>query len=286
MMTNPSRFIAEVEGMSVFLRHRQIDPMYERIKHMDRAGYEGIIKKIGEVGMKGLEWADRWTVAVGWKAVYNKARLDGAPHEEAVETADDVVLKTQPSARGVDLSPLFRDNNEWKRIVTQFGTALNVVFQQAYFDSPAALRDGKLGEGVGIIMTTMLAGLALGAIKKLRGKDEPDEDEAWWQDWLYYSISQYPESLPLVGGLVSGTMKRLVANGRSFTGGDEFFPALENILTSAGNLATREVESFAEFMDRGKGDMARLAEGIGLAAGLPTLAVEEYLGWLFAQGDK
>jgi hypothetical protein len=53
LISNPMRFINEVEGMSVMLRHRQIDPIYERIKNMDREGWEGFIKKFGETGMLG-----------------------------------------------------------------------------------------------------------------------------------------------------------------------------------------------------------------------------------------
>jgi hypothetical protein len=270
VLANPKKFIEEVEGMSIMLRNRQVDPVYQSFKHMNREGWEGVVKQIGEVGMKGLQWADRWTVAIGWKAVYDKAISRGLEPEAAVKQADDITLRCQPSARGVDLSPLFRDNNEWKRIVTQFGTQLNVVWQQFAFDMPAALKEKKFGEAVGILTAMGLAGIGLGALRKLRGKDE-DEDDTWWNDWLFYVLSQGTDSVPLIGSLVTDELKHLVTGKKPYRDSDTF-PVVGGILSG--------VEGLSE--GKGKG-IKELAEAIGLTMGLPTQAVEDYLGWLLTK---
>lgn len=268
VLGGPKNFIEEVENLSVVLRHRQIDPAYEQIKHLNQEGWEGVTKRIGEVGMKGLAWADRWSVAIGWKAVYDKAFAKTQDQEAAIIEADNVVLKCQPSARGVDLSPLFRDNNDWKRIVTQFGAQLNVVWQQLRFDLPEAVAEKRFGEAIGIAVAMSFSGLGLGVLRKLRGKDD-DDNERWWDEWLYYATSQSLDAVPLVGSAVSGMMKRLITGDRQIFRKDETFPVVDGIINGVEGIANGNLSGIKE-----------LAEAIGLATGLPTLAVEEYLGWM------
>jgi hypothetical protein len=273
-IVNPKRFIEEVEAKSVMLRHRTIDPAYEQIKHLERKGYEGIIKAIGEVGMKGLTWADRYSVAIGWKAVYDKA-LETMDEEAAIREADNVTLKCQPSARGVDQSPLFRDNNEWKRILTTFGSQLNVVWQQVTADLPEAAKDGRWGEAVGIIVATVMAGLAMGVFRQLRGKDAPEDENSFWREYLYYALSQGFDSVPLAGSMISAGAKRIITGDKKSFSSDDTLPVVGGIVSGVEGLAGGKLSGLKD-----------LAEAIALQAGLPVLAVEEYLGWVFTTLDS
>jgi hypothetical protein len=276
LISNPMRFIEEVEGMSVILRHRQIDPIYERIKNLDREGWEGVTKKIGETGMLGLAFADRWSVALGWKAVYDKQMAKTHDHEASVVFADDVTLKSQPSAYGADLSPLFRDNNEWKRIVTQFGTQLNVIWQQIRYDMPLAAKEKRFGEMVGILMATALGGIALGIIRKLRGKDEPPEDpEKWWVDWAYYAFSQGFSSVPLIGGEIQASMKRIMTGEFTWQENDNF-PAVMAMLSASEKIAKLEGKTGEELKLAQRKIIDDAIESGMMFAGLPALAFREY----------
>ena len=262
MIQNPMKFIEEVEELSVVLKHRQFDVMYELVKHRNPDGWDKMLKDFGAKGMEGLRWADRWTVAVGWKAVYNSEYEKTHNVEQAVKKADDVVLKCQPSARGVDQAPLFRDNNEWSRAFTMFGSQLNVVWQQASQDVPSAISEKNYGEAVGIIVGMILTGIGLGAVKKLRKKDDDDG----WKDWVYYSISQPLESAPLIGSLLSGAARSVITGDHVWSSGDGMMPVAEEMIGGATRLLKGDV--------RGIGNVA---EGIGLTLGLPTLAAKENL---------
>ena len=269
---NPMKFLEEIEGMSEMLKHRTADQIFETIKNMNREGFEGAVRKIGDIGMKGLEFADRFSVAIGWKGVYDEALAKGSSHEEAVRTADDITLKTQPSARGVDLAPVFRGNNEWKRLLLQFGSALNVIYQNIRYDMPQAWRDKEYGRSIGIAVSYAIAGILLGAFGKAIGRDKPDDDEAWYRDWVYYSMTQFSDSVPLVGNEVTGFLKRWIAGDKRRFGDSELLPAVESLFSGIDNLFEGDILKAAE----------ELGTGLGLGIGLPTLAMKEYIEFLLS----
>jgi hypothetical protein len=289
LISNPRKFIEEVEGMSVILRHRQIDPIYERIKNMDVEGWEGFTKAIGEKGMLGLTFADRWSVALGWKAVYNKSMVDTkGDHDASVIKADDITFKSQPSAYGADLSPLFRDNNEWKRLATQFGTQLNVIWQQLRFDTVIAARENNFGEVIGIAMATVLGGIALGALRKARGKDEPEEPEDWWLDWMYYAMSQGFSSVPLIGVGAAAVSRRIITGRFVFEENDNF-PAAASMFSAAERMSKLDDKSGEEFALAWRKIAEDVVEAGMMFSGLPSLAFKEYTAPvvdLIVGGDK
>jgi hypothetical protein len=66
-------------------------------------------KKVAKVGLKPLQWLDKQTAMATWKGAYDLAmEKRGMKHKEAVVFADDMVTKTQASAREYDLSPIQR----------------------------------------------------------------------------------------------------------------------------------------------------------------------------------
>lgn len=267
---NPMQWLIEIESMSQMLKHRTADQIFETIRNMDREGFEGVVKKIGSVGMKGLEMADRFSVAIGWKGVYDEALAKGMTEEEAVKKADDITAKTQPSARGVDLAPVFRGNNEWKRLLLQFGSALNVIYQNIRYDMPQAWREKEFGRAIAIGVSYSIAGVLLGAFTKAIGRDKPEDDEAWYRDWIYYSMTQFTDSVPLIGNELTGFMKRWIAGDKRRFGDSELLPAVEALLSGADNLLEGDILKALE----------EIGTGLGLGIGLPTLALKEYIEFL------
>jgi GNAT superfamily N-acetyltransferase len=271
MMRNPTVWMEETKALSITLRNYNPDPLWQQIKRMDPEGYEKVVKKIGEVGMKGLEFSQTWMVALGWRAVYNKEMAKHGNQEQAIERADYVTRHCQPSARAIDMAPLFQDTHEWKRAFTQFGSQLNVVFQQMAFDMPHALSEKNYSEFFGIAAGMVVSGMALGVIRKGFGRDKrKEDDDQWWQDWMFYAISQPFASLPLVSGPVSQAVKSLVTKRPYYKSGSGMYPVIESMISSGYNLVSGNT---------GKG-MTEAAVTLARISGLPILAVQEYLQYL------
>lgn len=266
---HPMKWLAQVEGMSQWLKNRTIDQVFQTIKEMGDTGYEAVVKKIGTTGMKGLEYADRFSVAIGWKGVYDQSIAKGMTEEEAVAHADDVAMKTQPSARGADQAPVFRNANEWSRLLLQFGSALNVVFQNIYFDVPAAIRNKEYGNAIGIMASYAIGGILLGALAKATGKDAEDDPDEKWKLWAYYSMTQFSDSVPLIGQELSGVMKRVITGDNQLPFGKEILPTFGAVTKGFENITGGKILSAA-------GDFG---EAIGLTLGLPVLASKEFLGY-------
>jgi len=264
---NMFKFIEQVEAKSGMLQSRTIDQIFEAIKTMDSEGWEGLVKKIGTVGMKGLEFADRVSVAIGWKGVYDKELSQGATEEEAVKKADDITFQTQPSANPADLAPIYRDMNEWKRILLMFTSSLNTVYNNIRHGVPKAIREKEYGQAVGIVTSYAVAGVLLGAFAKSLGKDPPPDDpDEWWRQWVFYSMTQFTDSVPLIGNEVSGVMKRMITKSKGTPFGEDTLPTVTAIISGFDSLNKGDIDKAAE----------NFAEGVGLATGLPTLAIEEY----------
>jgi len=275
------KFIEEIEGKSEMLQSRTIDQLFEAIKAMDAEGWEGLIKKIGTTGMKGLEFADRISVAIGWKGVYDKELAAGATEEDAIKKADDITFQTQPSANPADLAPIYRDMNEWKRILLMFTSSLNTVYNNIAHGVPKAIREKEYGQAIGIVASYAIAGTLLGAFAKSLGKDPPPDDpDEWWRQWLFYSMTQFTDSVPLIGQEFTGVMKRMVSGDKRLPFGEDTLPTVSAIIQGFDSLSKGDIEKAAQ----------NFAEGVGLATGMPTLAIEEYaknLGSLIeGKGDK
>jgi hypothetical protein len=266
---HPMKWLAQVESQSQWLKNRTIDQVFQTIKEMGDTGYEAVIKKIGTTGMKGLEYADRFSVAIGWKGVYDQSISKGMTEEEAVAHADDVAMKTQPSARGADQAPIFRNSNEWSRLLLQFGSALNVVFQNIYYDVPQAFRNKEYLNAIGIMASYAMGGILLGALAKATGKDAEDDPDEKWKLWAYYSMTQFSDSVPIIGQEISGLAKRVIT-------GDNRIPFGKEILPTFGAAS----KGFEDITQGKLIDAAgNFGEAIGLTLGLPVLAVKETIGY-------
>jgi len=262
---NVKKFIDEVESKSAMLQSRTIDQIFEAIKSMDTEGWEGLVKQVGTVGMKGLEYADRISVAIGWKGVYDKELAGGATEEEAIRKADDITFQTQPSSNPADLAPIYRDMTEWKKVLLMFTSSLNTVYNNIAHGVPKAIREKEYMEAVGIVASYAVAGVLLGAFAKSLGKDPPPDDpDEWWRQWMFYSTTQFTDSVPLFGSELSGVMKRFVTGQKSTTFGEDTLPVVSAFAKGVNSLTSGELMKAAE----------AFSEGVGLAIGLPTLAIK------------
>jgi hypothetical protein len=261
-MANPVKFLSTVEGMSTVLQNRTQDMIHEAVKLAKADTKFGkAIVAVEKAGMMGLEFADRFSVAIGWKAVYDKALADGMSEQAAMEKADDVTLMSQPSSRSVDLSPIYRDKGEATKLLLQFTQALNVVYQNIRYDIPNAMRNHQYLHAVGLITSYMLSGVLL----NLATEQPPEDEEKNLQRLVFFSLTQGLESLPLIGQDVTRLMKRAIVGETSPVMPDTALPGISELFDGMYRMVGGD-------WDRGIENFAR---GGGMILGMPVGGVRE-----------
>lgn len=256
-----------VEERSELIRNRQINREFEELKRLDGKLYEQIIKKIGTTGMLGIQWIDKATVTIGWKAVYDHVLAKTGIEAKAIQAADKSVARTQPSGRVQDLAEIYR-SGQALTFFTMFTNALNAYWNVLSFDIPLALRQGQVLHA----MTDFTAIAISGAmIALMSGALVGGDDEKKRKEIARGILKQYTATIPIVGSLISGTLE-------GYASGFNIYPAVGKIATAVRAASREEYEKA----------VAAAAEGMAFALGLPITgpkrvirAVEEqYIGAL------
>ncbi len=264
MMGNPVKYLRVTEELSIFLQSRSFDVIQATVKNADVQSKLGKrIKNAELLGMKGMEYADRFSVAIGWRAVFEKALEETGDTQKAIEKADQMVMQTQPTGRGVDLAPAYRGKSAAVQIVLQFTQALNVVYQQLRFDIPAAIRAHDLKTALGIATGAMIAGTLLQAMTS-RPPEEPEDPKKAAARWIFYALSQGTDSLPLIGEQATRIMKRAITGETSYKMVDEAMPAIAEFLDGMYSLAGQDWQKGLDTM----------AQSFGSFAGMPVSGIK------------
>ena len=227
------------------------------------------LDKLQEISLWGLDRVDRVAVGAGWLAIYEREmQRNGGISSEAVRAADDAVLATQPVQRKSEMSRLFRSDNEFARLLTQFTSSLNVVFQNIFFDIPMAYRNRQWGKFWGTIAAYALSGALLFLIREEPWKDSDDdgEKEFQWRQLIYSFFSQAVDSVPLISDSVSQMVYEPITGESAFTFFGSEFPPLERLARVPGNITEGEWQKA----------LRNSLESIGLFSGIPVLAAEDY----------
>lgn len=260
--SNPKAFDDFIKERSAIMRHRVQNPIIQVIKEgLADPKTKQKFAQFKEIGIKGLEIADWVSVATGWRAAYDSAIAKGQTDKEASAYADDVTLKCQPSARPEDMAPLFKTGSEFTRAFTQFQSALNVIWNQVSYDIPVAIKNKQFGYAFRQIASYIVAGILLGLVT--RGKEDDDETKA--DDFLYWSMTQFTDSVPLIGSQVNSLWRQVATGEKSTPYSSPLMPALD--------------ESIAALRDISEGDWGNAArnfsEGVGLFLGAPVSGIKE-----------
>jgi hypothetical protein len=273
MMVNPVKYVKDTEALSVVLANRTQDMIFQSLKdNASSQGREKGMRQVSEIGMKGLEMVDRLCVAVGWRAMYEKAMVEyNGDMVKAIEKADDLTLRTQPSARGVDMAPIYRRAGEGTKLLLQFTQSLNVVYQNIRYDLPTALRNHQWGVAIGTITGYMIAGVLLNAITARPPEDETDEERA--RRILFYSFTQATESFPLIGSEITRVMKRAVTGQKESLLPSTELPGISNVMDGFYRLSGGEIDKA----------LVEFATGGGMIFGVPVNGARE--AYRAATGD-
>ncbi len=251
-----SEWLAEIEEKSPTIKHRSISRDFEELKRSNGKFYNEVINKIGKTGMISLEVIDKVSVAIGWKAVYNKAKSQGKSEIEALKLADKSVVRTQPSGRIQDLAQMYRSGDAFKWF-TMFTNALNAYWNMAVYDIPQAVKEKNILKAAGDITAIALSGAGIAiACGALVGDDDEDKKKKM----ISGIFSQFTDSIPIVGSTATSIMNTGMGL-KTFQGsGVQIFPAGESIRKGVSAITNEDYEKAFEYM----------IEGSAYAAGLPV----------------
>jgi len=258
----PLETVKFVRDKSSVMRNRSFDVIKEALKQSQKDAPGKLIGKIENIGMKGLEFADTVSVTAGWLAVYKKTLAQTKDEAKAIEQADIITLRTQPSGDPADLSPAFKTKGEAWRVFLQFQAALNVVWQNLRYDLPMMIKNRNYMRAIGTIVGYALAGIGLGFVED--GLDDDDDAKDGLQ-LLYWSMTQLTDSVPLLGSQFSDLVDSIVTGRKARPFSQSVYPGAEKIISGAQKVTQGEWEKAAQnFMD-----------GFGYMVGAPISAKNE-----------
>ena len=226
----------------------------------------------------GAEWTDALPteeskVNRAFSEVMNEQQQDA----EAVARADDMVRRLQPSSRAADIAPIFKNRNEIVSAVLQFQVSLNVIWQNLRYDLPLAVKEKQVGTIVGMVTGYVMAGICLGFLHDDDGEDEKKNRD--WSAWLLYNaLTQFTDSVPVIGSLVNSTSEQVITGKSKYWGSSGIFPSIEKALTGTSDLANAIRE---DNPDKQKQKFIKAAqkftEAVGIGLGLPVSGTKELL---------
>lgn len=303
-LTSIGEFIKDWNGMndfvksrSVFMANRTIDPIIDLIKEAQMNADNKVkasLASFNKMGMQGLEWADWVSVAPGWYAAYKQKTAeiekaqknmdplaDGYKDSEAIEReaiayADDVVRLTQPSGRKADLSPVFKNSAEIAKILLQFQTSLNVIYQNIRFDLPYQIRNHQYRQAAGAVIGYTAAGILVNAVVSglFTGDGSDDEPEEKLKRAVFYATTQFTDSVPVVGQQLTNVVQK-VLTGEGYYSNSTLFPVVDVLTKTVSDVAKDNYAKAAE----------DFGEGVAYTLGLPVSGTKELLR-IFGIGDN
>ena len=272
-----------IYSRSKLMQDRSFDMMQnitEELAQQAKTKAGKALTQVQQFGMQGLEMIDKACVAPGWLAAYREeaARLteankgaktpktDNEIDVAASRYADDVLVRTQPSGRAEELAPLFREGGEALRLLLQFQSSLNVIYNNLRHDLPNAIKNKQYKRAAGIVTGYALAGIMTGLITEGfgGGDDEPDTADKV-KKTIYFAFTQGTDSVPVINGMVNSLAEKLITGKTSYRGSSSLYPAFEKAVQGTAALRDADIQKAA----------GRYAEAAALTLGLPTSGTKE-----------
>jgi len=241
-----------VDSKTELLQSRLISQEFADLQRVDKNLYMQFVKKIGHVGMHGLELIDKVTVYIGWKAVYDKEMAKHGIEAKAIQAADKATIRTQPSHRVQDMAQIYREGEILKWFM-MFTSELSAIWNRMVFDVPLALKRHELMHALGDMVSFSIVGMAIAIAAGALQGDEPEEKK---KKMIVGAFSQYIDAIPFFGN----DIMNIVSNRQFQSGGVKIFPAIDYIRYVPKQFAQGKIETA----------LGNLAEGAAFATGLPT----------------
>jgi hypothetical protein len=203
---------------------------------------------------------------------------------EAVNLADDAVSRMQPSGLSIDTAPFLKNNDGIASAFLQFQSALNTIWQNLRYDLPLAIREKQIGTIIGMISGYAMAGICLGLLTG--GPDDDDDKEvSAARKLLFYSFTQFTDSVPVMGDGITMIAERLLTGRSRYMGNGSLLPVLEKARLGLYNLASLPWEEDGKKKEeRIRKAVFNSLEAFGIWKGLPVSGLKE-LGLATGIGD-
>jgi hypothetical protein len=285
----------EICELSVSMKHRNVNMMVDYIKEQAKLHHDtkvqAAIAKTSKLGMAGLEWADRVSVASGWYALYKQEQKrltdDNAGGKltaedikvKAVQYADTITNNIEPNSDPAHLAKMFKGNSTLLNAFLQFQQSLNTIWQMYRYDMPYQWNNKRKMTAIRNIISMTMCGILFGWIRS--GFDDDDDGEDKAKKLAFYATTQFLESIPLLGSEVSRKMEQAITGKYPYTGGLNILPVYDK-----GNQAVTTIIKGIQ-----QADAEKIAKGIGQAImmyamyhGLPSQGLKD-LSKLTGIGD-
>ncbi|MBR1602881.1 MAG: hypothetical protein IJ667_05525, partial [Synergistaceae bacterium] len=190
-MARNKKFLDECYELDPQLEDRAGNIILQSLKAGEKLGIYG---KMIDAGKKPIEAVDRWTSAIGFKAVYDYNIAKGKSQEEAAREAQRAVLLTQTVTNMKDASMLYQQKGLLKLSLI-FTNDLAQTFGIVAYDLAASLRGGNVPKFLYTIAGVALTATLLGYIVQ----GGPDDDENFAGFVGNFFTRQGIESIPLIG---------------------------------------------------------------------------------------
>lgn len=198
--------------------------------------FSRVSTKVGSIVMHPYEIMDHVSVAIGWKAVYDRwmAKDDSAAGEKvAIEKADYAMEKGQPSTFVQDTPQMFfgSEGNKWWTMFTRSPVALYDIVR---YDIPREIKNRQ-----GWKVAADFAAISIGAtvIAIIGGALYGGDDEEKKRKLIRGFAGELFNLIPYIGSVTS----RFIATGKVF-GTLGPLTAVQPILEGAGHISKEEWE--------------------------------------------
>jgi len=251
---------------------------YNQLQNASNARYEAKMAELKERNMYAEVGTSEYLTPQQMEAEAKKEMLEDI-ETEAVRYADDCTRACQPSNRVTDLAPLFKNSSEAMKAFLQFQTSLNVIWQNLRYDMPYAVKNKEFTRIAGTVIGYVCAGIFMNSVMEGIGGDDDDDETQALRNLIYYSTTQFTDSIPIMGSEITNTMDQLITGKRGFYGsGTDMTPSATKLLSVLTTAKKGNWEKAAELT----------AEGIGLYLGAPVSGAKEInklLGKPLSEGD-
>ena len=276
LMLHPIEAIDTINALSPFMRDRSFDIIGKQIKdelhnmEVDSLGDKAkkFMLQFQNIGMMGLELIDRYAVAGGWLAIYNKNLAAGMDPKEAIRDADEYVRETQPLSDITELAPMFKHRNQAMQTLTAFQSSMNVIWNNCSYDIRVdAFKRHNFKQAIGTVVGYMLAGALLELVREGFTDDDDKPLEGWdLMRRLVYSFTTQPVSgIPLVADFADAIAERVITGEKPHMYHSDMYPTVSSVYKAIDKAMDGDTNKALQYV----------MDAVALATGMPKSGINE-----------
>ncbi|AEC02383.1 hypothetical protein [Parasphaerochaeta coccoides] len=197
MMSDFDGTTKRVYSLAPQMQDRVAERAFLDIKGIEtRTKYGRTMKKVGELAMSPIQWADSCIANTLWLGAYKSAMKKGMDSAKASQEATAFIKRTQQTSTVLDADQLHRTNNQLIKWLTMFTTQGVKEFNMIWADIPRYFRQKDYKKAIG-----MIAGLGLNWVTMLLigGALFPgDDEEEYWKNLMLSFAGEVSQSVTVV----------------------------------------------------------------------------------------